>query len=635
MFNYDDKNVNKRFFIASSIVVAITFALTVRLWYLQIYQGEHYTRISENNRIRRIESTAPRGTIYDRNNQIILGNRPFFDLIYIPQYIESKEKSLRAVSKLLSIPYDHLVKLVRKYQNQPIFLPIVLKKNLSVHEVSLIESNKVFIPGIDISVASRRNYQTSPPAHLVGYMGEISRKKLAYYNKQSLKVPYTPGDLIGKQGLERQWEKYLRGESGYSFIQVNAFGHQTAGGLDTLRLPIKKAKPGADLTLTIDSHLQKVATQIFKGKNGSIIGMVPSTGEILIYTSSPSYNPEMYQDNLSYEKWRALIQNPYKPLFDKTTGGTFAPGSIYKPVVALAALEEGIVKPESTFKCHGSFELGIDKFHCHKRAGHNKTNLLQALANSCDVYFYKIGVELGIDRIAKYANLFGLGSKLGIQLNREEPGLIPTHQWSKNLTGKPLKLGDIPPISIGQGANLLTPIQMASLYSTLATEGYTWKPFIVKKVTDHSGQVILDNKPTLLRKITEIKKDHFKLIKKGLLQVVEAPNGTGRNAKIKGIEIAGKTGSVQVVSLKKNRNRNKDVSMKWQEHAMFAAFSPVINPEIVLIIVSENDKTGGGASAAAPIAKKILNEYWKKKKEKESEKLLKISQSHDGRNAYQ
>ncbi len=635
MFNHDDKYTNKRLLIASFVVVLITFSLTARLWYLQIYKGDYYAKISENNRIRRIESPAPRGVIYDRYNQVILGNRPFFDLIYIPQYIEDKEKSLKAVSSLLSLPYEGLFKTVKRYQNRPIFLPIVLKKNLTIHEVSLIESFKVLIPGIDISIASRRNYQASPPAHLVGYMGEISRKKLSLFNKKPLEVPYLPGDLIGKQGLEKVWEPYLRGQNGYNFIQVNAFGHQTTAGLDTLRLPTKKAKPGANLTLTIDKHLQKVATEAFKGKNGAIVSMIPSTGEILIMLSSPSYNPEIYQDNLSYEKWRALIQNPYKPLFDKTTGGSFAPGSIYKPIVALAALEEGIVKPDVKHNCRGSFELGIDKFHCHKRTGHGKMNLVEALMTSCDYYFYKLGVELGIDRIAKYAKMFGLGNKTGIQLNKEEAGLIPTQSWSKKTTGRGLQLGDIPPVSIGQGANLLTPLQMASMYSTLATEGKTWKPFLVKKITDHSGKVVFENTPTLMNHITKIKKESFQLINHGLLQVIENPKGTGKRGKVKGHKVAGKTGSVQVVSLKKNRNRNQDVSMKWQEHAMFAAFSPLKNPEIVVVIVSENDKSGGGSSSAAPIAKKIIQAYWDRKEKGIEKSLLKVSRSNPTGETYQ
>ena len=599
---------------AQFIVLFFFGILTTRLWFLQINKGHYYRKISENNLIRKIDIPAPRGLFFDRRGSIILDNHPFFDLTYTPQYVRNKELIVQSLSAILSIPINNLERKLRAQAGQASFFPIILKRNLSKYEVSLVEENKIFLPGIDISVVPRRKYTKNMPAHLLGYMSEISAKEMQQRNQENKENIYLPRDLIGKQGLERRWENYLRGKRGYRHIQVDAFGRKTnLLGEDTLMLPQKKSTPGANITLTLDLNLQKTAAIAFKGKNGVVLAMNPNNGEILVMLSSPAYDPSTYQEGISLEQWASWISNPYKPLFDKTTGGAFPPGSLYKPVLALAALNEGLIKESSKVHCSGKWNLGRDSFHCHKRTGHGKINLRQALVLSCDSFFYSLGLDLGIDRIAQYAKIMGLGKKLGLEVNYEASGFIPSFN-EKPRFGRKVRRGDIPPLSIGQGSNLLTPIQMLTLYAIIANGGTIYKPFLVKEIRDHYGSSILTHKPKLIKKITEIAPQHWKILRSMLHDVVKTSNGTGRRAKVSGHAVAGKTASVQVVSLKKNRNHEKNVSSKWHEHAMFAGFSPVEKAEIIVLVISENDPKGGGGRIAAPIAQTILEKYWQLKK---------------------
>jgi penicillin-binding protein 2 len=453
------------------------------------------------------------------------------------------------------------------------------------------------------------------PSHMVGYLGEISSGELKTFNEGDPSLPYRAGDLVGKQGLEARWEKYLRGKRGSRLIQVDAYGRQ-ADQLDSteLELPEVPAQPGADLVLTLDMELQAATREAFRGKNGAVVALDPRSGEVLAMVSEPGYDPNIYQGLLSEEKYRSLVQNPFKPFLDKTTGGSFMPGSIYKAVVAIAGLEEGIITPSSTYNCPGHYSLGGQVFKCHDHAGHGVVNLRRALMKSCDVFFYTVGVELGVDRIAKYARELGLGVKTGLMLNFELPGLIPTSAWKKLTYRIPWSTGETPSISIGQGADQLTPIQMANLYATLGNGGAIWRPFLVKRVVNHVGETVLVNEPQLVRRTTTIRPESFKAVREGLMAVVMDKEGTGKIAAVEGATIAGKTGSVQVVSLAKNNNKGTDVSMKWREHAVFTAFSPAENPEIALAVVSEHDAVGGGGRSAGPVAGKILKTFWDLKK---------------------
>lgn len=618
LFQEERRVVESRFLWANMLFLAVTGLLLIRLWWVQIYRGDHYRQIAENNRIQYIEIPAPRGIIYDRNGQVVLGNRPYFDLVYIPQFVHDTLTTFRVLGRLLHVPVGTFQRRLWMSRGQPKYLPVTLKRNLSLHEVAVLESNKVFLPGIDIAVAPRRDYKPDTPSHMVGYLGEISKRELdkspAGPSKHSNQ--YRAGDLVGKQGFEWRWEKYLRGQRGHRLIQVDAYGRQVhASEKNGLNLPQVAATPGADLILTLDMELQLAAKEAFRGKNGAVVVINPQNGEILAMVSEPGYDPNVYQGGMTEEKYRSLIANPFKPFLDKTTGGVFMPGSTYKAVVAIAGLEEGIINANTSFFCPGHYVLGGQTYHCWEHRGHGTVNLRRALMKSCDVFFYNVGVDLGVDRIAKYAEMLGLGQKTGFLLNFEQPGLVPTSAWKKLTYRLPWSTGETPSIAIGQGADGVTPLQLANLYATIGNEGRLWRPFIVKRVVNPVGETLLAQEPELLRQIDRIRPETYKLVKDGLMAVVMDKEGTGKNAAVPGVTIAGKTGSAQVVSLSKNMGKTqKDVAIAWREHALFAAFSPVDRPEIAVAVISEHDKQSGGGRSAAPVAGKIIAAYWEMKK---------------------
>ena len=425
----------RKFKLAALVVLLAILVLGIRLWYVQIYRGTYYSRIAEHNRMRKLAIPAPRGLIYDRHGRLLLGNRPSFNLLYVPQDAQQREHTLQLLAGLVQVPAKTLGQRIASARGRPEFLPIVLKRALSQHEVSLLNINRMYLPGIDTGMFPQRNYQAGLPAHLLGYIGQIDADTLQAYRQRYPDKHYQPGDLVGKQGLELRWESYLRGRRGYEVVQVDAFGrrvqHNDQFGL---RLPRQAAVPGANLELTLDYELQQSVAAAFKGKRGAVIAMNPRNGAILAMLSAPQFDPQMYVRKLSPQRWQALLANPFYPLLDKTTGGEYAPGSIYKIITALAALGDKLITPQTQFNCRGHYVLGRDTFHCHQRQGHGQVNLKQALVQSCDVFFYHLGLALGVDRIAHYARKFALGRKLNLNLNVERRGLIPTRAWKRTTT---------------------------------------------------------------------------------------------------------------------------------------------------------------------------------------------------------
>lgn len=599
---------------ATWIIAGLFSVMMIRLWYLQIYKGEYYADAARRNHLRKIVITPPRGSMYDRNGKPILINSDCYDLVLVPQYISDVDKTLDIIAAILHTDKGFFEAQIARVKGGPSFMPITLKRNLSLHEVSLIKHYQIFMPGIEVNLVPRRDYREDTPSQLVGYLSEIDPSQIEKYNKEGQEESaYFPGDLVGKAGLEARWEEVLKGTRGYKLVQVDTFGRESNIAGNHWNYPTTPAKPGNDLVLTIDRDIQNATNDAFLGKNGAVIAMNPNNGEVLSMISSPTVDADIYQRGMSSEKWRALNSDPFRPMFDKTTGGEFPPGSIYKSVLALAGLQEGVITPEKTFFCNGSFELGGQTFHCHDRKGHGTVNLATALMVSCDVFFYQTGIALGVDRIARYARALGLGERLGLGLNLERPGLIPTTQWKKETFKAPWTVGETPSISIGQGANLLTPLQMVSLYSAIANGGKIWKPHLISRVMNPRGKILFEAKPELIKEASDISQKNYEIVRSALEGVVMNDRGTGKRARIPGVTVAGKSGSVQVVSLKKNRNQT-NVAMKWKEHAIFVAFSPTEHAEIAVIVVSENDSVGGGGASAAPVAGKILDAYWKNQK---------------------
>ena len=596
-----------------SCFLGITAAITARLWYLQIIKGSDFSVASARNRVREITRPAPRGLIYDRFSRILLSNRLFFDLIVIPQYLQNRPKTLSIVSDLFHIPLAQIERKLLESQANPKFVPVRIKRNLSLHEVATLESNKFFLPGVDVDSAPRRDYLGNESAHLFGYLGEVTSKELDILNSQVTNYQYRVGSIIGKTGIERKYERYLRGGEGREALLVDALGRlQPDSSLDIALNLSRPAQRGNDVYLTIDSDLQNIATEAFRNKNGAVCAIDPNNGEILVYLSNPNYKLAMYQDGLTMEDWQNLRSNPFKPLLDKVTGGAYPPGSTFKIIVAIAALEEGIVTPERKFNCPGYFVLGNGRWKCWKHTGHGPVSMSSALQLSCDVYFYNVGNLVGIDRIAKWGRLFGLGERTGLDLNMELPGISPSTEWKLRTKGLPWLSGDTINASIGQGFNLCTPIQILNAFAAVGNGGVLYKPHFLKKIVDSQGKIIFEEKQTPIRQI-KMNPANLAIVKKGLHDVVQASDGTAKKARVPGFTVSGKTGTAQTSALKFTKGVNQeDIAFRALDHAWFASYSPSDSPEIAVVVFSEYDGGGGGANAA-PIAQQIIEAYWRKK----------------------
>lgn len=602
----------RRIYIAIVVFVFVVLFLTGRLWYLQILKGKDFFIASERNRVREVTRPAPRGLIYDRNGSLMLANRPFFDLVVIPQYLQNREQTLKIVSELFSIPLEQIEKRLAESASIPHFVPVRIKRNLTLHEVAMIESNKFFLPGVDVDTAPRRDYQRSDSAHLFGYLGEVTNRELDNLNSVSRDYQYRVGSIIGKLGVEKKYENNLRGLEGKDYLQVDAYGRlQSSSTMDFGLNSRKNGQRGNDLYLTIDDDIQRAAVEAFRNKNGAVVAMNAQTGEILAYVSHPNFSLSMYQDGLTGEDWQLLQTNPFKPLLDKVTGGAYPPGSVFKIITALAALEEGVTNPQRTYACNGVFALGNGKWRCWKKTGHGVVNLRRAIEQSCDVYFYQVGNLLGVDRIAKWSRAFGLGEKTGLDLNMEVTGIVPSTEWKIQTKGAPWQSGDTINVSIGQGYNLMTPIQIVAMMAAIGNGGKVFRPYLLKRIVDSSGQVLVDEKPLLRRKVT-FKSENMAIVQGGLEDVVMAPTGTGRRSQVQGFSIAGKTGTAQTAALKRTKEKDiEEVSFQQRDHAWFAAYAPAENPEIAVVALSEFDG-GGGGSQAAPIVQKVLEAYLRK-----------------------
>lgn len=607
-------------------MVTIVFTiLGIRLWQLQILSGEHYGRISERNYTRLMPISAPRGRIYDRHGALILGNRLFYDLVLIPQFMQNPHHLIRRLNQLLELPPPALNKLSQAIQqpSQPKFWPITIKTNLSDHQVALIESAQDLLPGVHVAQNIRRDYTTNPPPHLVGYVAKPSPSRLRQLQSTYPHTSYKSSDYVGRYGLEKIWESELKGKAGHQILRVDALGRRVSEPTTPPHLipPQISAISGHHLILTLDHDLQEIANAAFKGKTGAVVVMDAKDGGILAMVTAPAYPSDLYQSRISDHHWQRLIADPSKPLFDKTTGAEYSPGSTFKVIIALAALQEAIIEPHTTITCPGQWRLGGRTFHCHKRQGHGEVNLIKAIAQSCNVYFYELAMQLGVDKIATYAQLFELGEQLGLPLNYEAAGLIPTRMWKQLRGGGGWHPGETALLGVGQGHLLVTPLQLARLYATIGNGGWLTTPHLVKKVVSRLGATTHQRTLSPPRRIQVIHRQHFQSVQEALLATVVSDEGSGIRARVPGVTIAAKTGTVQVVTMKRTHRQNDlftphNRPTHTKDHALTAAFSPAHNAEIAVAVVSEHDPSGGGR-AAAPIAGQIIAGYYKLKQQRQ------------------
>jgi len=565
------------------ITFIVILAFVLRLWQLQILKGDQFRELSERNRVSIVKIPAPRGIIYDRKGKALVKNAPFFVASLLPEPTQ-KEINMTDLSALLKVPVEDLSeKIIHKKTHS--IEPIPLKRGLTFEEVAKIEARRADFPGLIIETEIIRDYPyNSTAAHLIGYLSRPSDEQM----KTGSYDDSPKGTYVGRWGVEALFNERLQGKPGIRYIEVDALGRQ----LHTLK--VVPPQRGEDIHLSIDIKAQIAAERAFKKRSGALLALDPENGEILALVSLPSFDPNLFVRGISPDTWRRYIRQPGHPFLNRVFQSRYPPGSVFKLITAIAALEEGVISKDFKVNCTGQIHVGKWTFRCWKKGGHGLISLKRAIVESCDVYFYEVGRLLGIDRIAKYAQALGLDRPPGVHLSAERAGLIPSTKWKRQSRGKPWYLGETFNAAIGQGYVSLTPAQVALLISAIASDGKVFRP----SLTVDSGT------PEPIAKLS-FKPQTLKILKNALVAVVNSPRGTGRLARSDKYLIAGKTGTAQVVRLpERNMNTGRNLI---KDHAWFVAYAPAENPEIALSVFVEHG--GHGGTAAAPIARKTIEAY--------------------------
>ncbi|MBW2258972.1 MAG: penicillin-binding protein 2 [Deltaproteobacteria bacterium] len=581
------------------LVVAAFLILLGRLYYLQVIEGPELVRQSQSNWFRTQGIPPMRGLIFDRNGVLLVDNRPAFDVSIVPREAKNPEEVIHKLAELIDVAPEPLLTRLVQARKLPSFKPILLETDVSRDNVAIIEAHNLELPGVLVTVEPKRHYiEGARASHLIGYLGEISREELsggAFPDNRA-------GDFIGKFGVEKAFESYFHGRRGWQQVEVNAFGRVTRA------LKTEEALPGNNIHLSLDIELQRLAESLLADKVGTVVAMDPSNGHVLAMAGSPAFDPNAFVEGMTYQSWDELISNPFRAMENKAIQGQYPPGSTYKIVAAIAGLEEEVISPHTKLFCPGQYRYGNRTFRCWKRRGHGFMNLEQALAQSCDVYFYQVGEKLGVDRLAKYAKACGLGSPTGIELDKEAKGLVPTSVWKLSRVGVPWQGGETLSVVIGQGFNLVTPMQMLGLISAVANGGILYKPLVVRRIESPDGSFVKEQGPVPLGKLP-VSQQRLHLIRKSLYNAVNKPGGTAWGSRIPGIGMAGKTGTAQVVGMPEDGEETSDENkiLRFRDHAWFIAYAPAKDPQIAVVVLIEHG--GHGSSGAAPLAKKIVEKY--------------------------
>ncbi len=610
------KEFRYRYPIVSAILFICFFLLLARMWYLQILKGKEHYEFSNQQSLRQEKIPAPRGIIFDRYGVPLIDNIPAFDITLIPQFIKDKEKVSGEVAKLLDLEEASILEALHKAKNEPPFQPVIIKANASRDEIARAEANLLEIPALEIQVGIKRMYlYREIGSHVLGTLGQINESELQTFKVKGA-TKYDQFSLLGKTGLEKQWEKILSGTDGAAFVAVDARGFRRQEHEKNIFgfLASKEAQPGNNLILTIDQDLQNAAYEALKNQVGSVVALNPQTGEVLAMTSTPSFDPTIFSRGISSEDWNELVNNPYKPLKNKAIQDHYPPGSTYKAITAISGLEDQKINSTVKYSCPGLFSYMRGLYRCWQKEGHGLVEIHKALRESCDVYFYNVGVNTGIDRLAHFGREFGLGQRTGILLDHEQPGLAPTKGWREKRFGSPWIPGETVSNAIGQGFNLVTTLQLANLYATIGNGGKLYRPYLVSRIEDAQGAPLSEFQPELIHTV-QVSKNTLDLVKEGLWEVVNKPGGTayGR-ARIPGLDVAGKTGTAQVIRQAEAEREKKchEVEYKFRDHALFAAYAPKDQAEIAVGVIVEHGCHG--SATAAPIAKAVIEAYFYKKK---------------------
>ena len=567
--------------------VLVFLYLLAGFWELQVRDPDLYSQRAEQNRIKALPILAPRGKILDRDGRIIVDNHSSFSLILSRESL--RDEHLRAVSNGLGLDYQDLAERVRRFdRTRPKYEPVIIKEELTPAEIAFVEAHRGApgFPDVEMIHAQRRLYpRDGLAAHVIGYVGEISEAEL----NQLEFVHYQQGDVIGKAGLERQYNRVLMGVDGQRRVVVDSRGRERQV------IGIKEAVPGEDIRLTIDLDLQVVAELAMENRRGAVVALDPRNGDVLAMVSRPAYDPNKFAGRILSRDWKELIENPENPLLNRATQAQLAPGSTFKPIIALAGLEEGVIDEDFHVRCNGGATFYGRFFKCHRPGGHGSIGLYGSIVDSCDVFFYTVGNRLGVDTIARYATMAGFGEKTGIDLPHEAAGLVPSTEWKLKTFRQKWYAGETISVAIGQGALTVTPLQLAHAIGGLALGGVWQKPHLLANPPEESAP-----------RVARFSVRHAAEIVDGLWGVVN-DGGTGVRARLPGVSVCGKTGTAQLASNESLRSAAMSEALK--DNAWFVGFAPRDNPEIVVVALVESGEHG---HLAAPIVRDVIKAYFDK-----------------------
>ena len=582
-------------------------ALGARLYSLQVVRGNHYYQLAADNFVREVELRPDRGIIYDARGRVLAENRPAYDIFVSPRVLVERPESVALLAEALNLPDDDLERLQGRLDARG-RADVLVRRDVTRDQLAEIETRRTDLPGVYVVVAQRRHYSYDMlTAHLVGFMNEVRAGEI----EDLAEFGYRPGDYVGRSGIERAYEALLRGAPGLQRQVVNVNGDVQNERVNRELLGDYRrvdAVPGRDLTLTVDIELQSIMEEAMVDSiSGGVVAIDPRDGAVLGMFSKPSFNPNAWSGRLSQQEKRMSDNDPFHPMLDKTVLSWF-PASTYKVITAIAGLEEGIINADHTINCEGHLDYGNRRFHCWNRGGHGEVNLTDALAHSCDVYFYQVGLELGIDTLAQYAFEFGFGERPGLGLNGESAGIVPTREWHEEHSPGGFQYGFTVNTSVGQGDTRTSPLQLALAYGAIANGGTLYYPRLVDRVQSAEGDVVFEY-PSRVRREFTFAPGHITQVVDGLDAVVNHEDGTAYEQRIEYMEVGGKTGTAQVRSLESVRLLNGEVIHWDRDHAWFVAFAPLENPRIVVAVFLEHG--GQGSSAAAPVAMRVIDRYFR------------------------
>jgi penicillin-binding protein 2 len=593
---------NRRLLVAIIVAGLLLLLLIARLMYLQIIHQEHYSTLSENNRVNILPIPPTRGLIYDRNGIVLAQNLPSFSLRLVPEHIPDLEQTLVELRNLVAISDEDINRFHKDRKQKRRFEGIPLRFRLDDEEVARISVNQYRLPGVEIHAELARHYPLGKLAsHAVGYVGRINEQELRKIDASN----YAATSHIGKVGVERTYENLLHGEVGYQQVETNAQGrilHVLERTLPT---------PGGNLFLNLDVQVQRVAEQALGENNGALVALDPRNGAVLALVSTPTYDPNLFVNGLDSKTFKELRESPARPLFNRALRGQYPPGSTVKPFLGLGGLELDEIRQRTSLNCPGWYMQEGDprRYRDWKKHGHGKTDLTKAIVESCDVYFYDLSVVLGIDRMHQFLSHFGLGQHTGIDIRGELSGILPSREWKRRTYRTVWYPGETLIAGIGQGFMLTTPLQLASITATLSMYGRRTQPNMVYAIqdADEMNHQLIEPKP--LEPVPVGQLDHWKTVIEAMQEVVNSPHGTAHRISYQlPYSIAGKTGTAQVFGIKEDEEyKEEEVSKKLRDHALFVGFAPVEDPRIAVAIIVENG--GHGGSAAAPIVRQVMDQY--------------------------